>query len=182
MVYACPARRSAVRTHVRRLQVLQFKCLYLATGAPWYVSNMQIHEDLGVPLFADIRALTANFYSKLADVVNSLLRQIGRYLRWPRFAPSPDAKAKGGRGQQASGGHHLLLPSRLNESCSRWSAERFLIAVTRFFHHFYPVVSKCQGIRCKVGARPALPSHQVRRLHLSAWKKVAYLQFATKPV
>jgi len=38
----------------------------LATGAPWYVSNRQIHEDLGVPLFADhIRALTASFDSKL---------------------------------------------------------------------------------------------------------------------
>ena len=39
MDYACPAWRSAARTHVRRLQVLQSKCLRLATGAPWYVSN-----------------------------------------------------------------------------------------------------------------------------------------------
>ena len=71
MDYACPAWRSAARTHVRRLQVLQSKCLRLATGAPWYVSNRQIHEDLGVPLFADhIRALTASFDSKLPDVGN----------------------------------------------------------------------------------------------------------------
>jgi hypothetical protein len=49
--------------------VLQSKCLRLATGAPWYASNRQIHEDLGVLLFADhIRALTARFDSKLADV------------------------------------------------------------------------------------------------------------------
>jgi hypothetical protein len=62
MDYACPACRSAARTHVRRLQVLQSKCLSLATGAPRYVSNRQIHEGLGVPLFADhIRALTASF-------------------------------------------------------------------------------------------------------------------------
>ena len=62
MDYACPALRSAVRTHVRRLQVLKSKCLRLATGVPWYVSNRQIHEDLDVPLFADhIRALTASF-------------------------------------------------------------------------------------------------------------------------
>jgi len=33
--------------------------------------NRQIHEDLGVPLFADhIRALTASFDSKLADLEN----------------------------------------------------------------------------------------------------------------
>jgi len=35
----CPARRSAARTHVRRLQILQSKCLRVATDAPWYVSN-----------------------------------------------------------------------------------------------------------------------------------------------
>ena len=82
MNYACPAWRSVSLTHVRRLQVLQSKCLRLATGAPLYVSNRQIHEDLDVPLFADhIRALTASFDSKLADVGNPLVRQLGRYLR-----------------------------------------------------------------------------------------------------
>jgi hypothetical protein len=81
MVYACPTWRSAARSHARKMQVLQSKCLRLATGAPWYVSNRQIYEDLGVPLFADhIRALTASFDSKLADVGNPLIRQLGRYL------------------------------------------------------------------------------------------------------
>ena len=42
------------------------------------VRNRQIHEDLGVPLFADhIRFLTASFDSKLADVENPLVRQLG---------------------------------------------------------------------------------------------------------
>jgi hypothetical protein len=82
MDYACPVWRSAVRSHVRRLQVLQFKCLRLITGAPWYLRNRQIHEDLDVPLFADhIRALTARFDSRLTDVENPLVRQLGRYLR-----------------------------------------------------------------------------------------------------
>jgi hypothetical protein len=81
MDYACPAWRSAAHTHVRKLQVLKSKCLRLATGAPWYVSNRQIHEDLGVPLFADhIRALSSSFDSKLADVGNPIVRQLGRYL------------------------------------------------------------------------------------------------------
>jgi len=62
--------------------VLQSKCPRLATGALWYVRNRQIHEDLGVPLFADhIRALIARFDSKLADVGAPLIRQLGRYLR-----------------------------------------------------------------------------------------------------
>ena len=88
MDYACRAWRSAARTHIRRLQVLQSKCLRIATGAPWYVINRQLHEDLGVPLFADhIRALTASFDSKLADVRNLLVRLLGRYFRLPRIDP-----------------------------------------------------------------------------------------------
>jgi len=39
MDYACPAWMSAVRSHVRRLQVLQCKCLRLATGAHWYLTG-----------------------------------------------------------------------------------------------------------------------------------------------
>jgi len=82
MDYACPAWRLAARSHVWRLKVLQSKCLHLATGAPWYVSNRQIHKDLRVPLFANhIRALTSSFESKLADVADPLVRQLGRYLR-----------------------------------------------------------------------------------------------------
>jgi hypothetical protein len=81
MDYACPTWRSARRPHVRKLQLLQSKCLRFATGAPWYISNRQIHEDVGVPLFADhIRALTASFDSKLADVGNPLVQQLSRYL------------------------------------------------------------------------------------------------------
>ena len=55
---------------------------------PLYVNNMQIHEDLGVPLFADhIIALTASFDTKLADVDYPLVRQIGKYLHCLRFDP-----------------------------------------------------------------------------------------------
>ena len=49
--------------------MLKSKCLHLATCAPWYVSNRQIHEDLGVPLFADnTKTPTESFDSKIADV------------------------------------------------------------------------------------------------------------------
>jgi hypothetical protein len=81
MDYACPAWRSAARSHVRRLQVLQSKCLRLVIGAPCYLRNRQIHEDLGVPLFANlIRTLTASLDSELADVGNPVIRQLGRYV------------------------------------------------------------------------------------------------------
>jgi hypothetical protein len=59
MDYGCQVWRSAARSHVRKLQVIHSKCLRAATGATWYISNRQIHEDFGVPVFADhIRSLT----------------------------------------------------------------------------------------------------------------------------
>jgi hypothetical protein len=65
----------------------------------------QIHEVLGVPLFADhTRVLTESFDSKLADVGKPLVRQLGKYAD-RGLTPSPDAKAKGGSGQQASRGY-----------------------------------------------------------------------------
>jgi hypothetical protein len=84
MDYACPICRSAARSHVRKLQVLQPKCLRIATDAPWYVSIRQIHEDLGILFFADhLRALTESFDPKLADAGNPFVRQLGRHLCRP---------------------------------------------------------------------------------------------------
>jgi hypothetical protein len=69
----------------QKLQVLQSKCLRITTNAPWYGSNRQIHEDLGIPFFADhIRAMTESFDTKLADAGNPLVRQLGRHLCRPR--------------------------------------------------------------------------------------------------
>jgi len=53
MDYACPTWWSAARTLVRMLRVLQSKCLRLAPSTPWYVSNRQLHVNLGVPLFTE---------------------------------------------------------------------------------------------------------------------------------
>jgi len=49
MDYVCPVWRSVVRAHIKNLQVLQSKWLSIATTAPWYIGNRQIHEDFGVP-------------------------------------------------------------------------------------------------------------------------------------
>jgi hypothetical protein len=90
MDYACPVWRSAAHSHVQKLQALQSKCLRIATNSPWYIGNKQIHDDLGVPYFADhIRQLTERFASKLADGGNSLVARSGRHIRWPRVGPNP---------------------------------------------------------------------------------------------
>jgi hypothetical protein len=51
--HVCMIWRSATCSHVRKLHVLQSKCLRNATNALWCFSNRQIHEDLGIPFFAD---------------------------------------------------------------------------------------------------------------------------------
>ena len=77
--------------------------------------NRQIHEDKGILLFADhIRALTETLVSKLADVGKPLVWQLGRYAD-RGLTPSPDLKAKRGRGQEASRGHRPRWPNWLNE-------------------------------------------------------------------
>jgi hypothetical protein len=83
MDYACQIWRSVARSHIRKLQVLQSKCLQTATNAPRYLRNRKIHEDFGIPFFADqIRAMAESFDSKLADA--GIVRQLEGHLCRPR--------------------------------------------------------------------------------------------------
>jgi len=167
--YACPTWRSAAHSHIRRLQVLQSKCLRLVTGAPWYVSNRQIHEDLGVPLFADhIRALTESFDSKLADVGNPLLRQLGRYLSWPRVDP---AAWRESQGRQRTAGQSRPSPAmakstkRIAFGTDQPSALR--LPWLRFSVIFLSYKANARVFDAKSGHGPH-PLPWARRLNLSA--------------
>jgi hypothetical protein len=51
--YACPIWRPAARSHIMKLLVLQSRCFRVATCAPCYVGNKQIHDDLIVHFFTD---------------------------------------------------------------------------------------------------------------------------------
>jgi hypothetical protein len=78
MAYACPAWRSTSLSHIRNLQVLQSKCLRIATSAPWYIGNKHIYNDLRIPFFTDhYRSLTQRSDSKLADVETTLVTLLG---------------------------------------------------------------------------------------------------------
>jgi hypothetical protein len=67
----------AARSHARKLQILQSKCFSIATSSPQDVGNRQIHEDLGIPFFADhIRALNESFDLKLPDKRKLSARQL----------------------------------------------------------------------------------------------------------
>ena len=80
MDYACPVWRHAAASHLKRLQHVQSKYLHIIAGAPWYVSNLQLHEDLEVPYIAEhIRNLAQSFDFKIPDLENLSVQQIGRY-------------------------------------------------------------------------------------------------------
>jgi len=82
MDYACPFWRSAARSHIRKLQVLQSMCLRIATIHLGAMVNRQIHDDLGVPYFTDyMGSVTQRFDSKVADVRNPIVTQLGSHLR-----------------------------------------------------------------------------------------------------
>jgi len=75
MDYARSVCRSAALTCLRTLQVLQSERLRITSSAPWYVCDMHICDDLGVPHFVGhIRALTESNDSNLAGVLNVLFR------------------------------------------------------------------------------------------------------------
>jgi hypothetical protein len=46
--YACRVWKLATLCHAGKLYMMQVTCLRVATNAPWYVNNKQIHEKLEV--------------------------------------------------------------------------------------------------------------------------------------
>jgi len=81
--YACPIWRSTASTHSRELQVLQSKCVHIASIASWYTGHGQILEDLGVLFFADhIRSLTERFSCQLMWVTYQLGISADVYADW----------------------------------------------------------------------------------------------------
>jgi hypothetical protein len=133
------------------------------------MSNRQIHEDLGVPFFADhIRTVTDSFDSKLADAGNPLVLQLGRYLTegWPK---SPEAQAKGDDGQQTGrgrpwNGHQVDQTNRAQQS----AVGRFSATPTEGLPWFSSVVRRMPGYNFMQRRGMARIPLQAQRPHQSA--------------
>ena len=142
--------------------------------APCYVSSRQIHEDLGVPLFADhARALTASFDSKLADVGNPLVRKLGRNLRWPRVVPVAWHKRQGRQGpagQSRPSPVMAMSTKRIMFGTSQPSVLR--IPWLRFFCDVSSVVRQMPRYKMQSQGMVRTSLLLAQRLHLSAWQNL----------
>ena len=112
-------------THLKSFQVIQSKCLCSATSTPWYISHLQIHSDLGVLYLAEhIRSIAQSFYSMLPNAENPQVRQLGRYLAYPRDVWKLFKTAWGYRGLLTPAKHALhllgLLRKQVTESLLVW--------------------------------------------------------------
>ena len=66
-------------------QVAPGNPVHASTGALWYVSNLELHSDLGVPYLAEhIRSIAESLYSTFPDAENPPVWQLGSYLAYSR--------------------------------------------------------------------------------------------------
>jgi hypothetical protein len=78
-------------SHTQIIQRLQSKIVRSITNAPWYVSNLTLHNDLHIPVATGISRLSNLYHHRLASHHNALvtalatLPPIARRLkrRWP---------------------------------------------------------------------------------------------------
>ena len=134
--YACPIWRPAARPHIRKMLVLQSRCLRIATSAPWYVGNKQIHDDLIVHFFTDhIRSLRIRLKVSRCGEPLSYAARLDRYLRWP--SDDPESPKAGKSGLTTCHGYPKRRPCRHIESCPLGTLRLPWIGFF-FFRCFFP--------------------------------------------
>lgn len=76
LTYASPIWYKAAKTHLRRLQVIQNKCLKIINGKHWRYPTTLLHEETGYePINAFIAQLNEKYFRKLADSSYEILRE-----------------------------------------------------------------------------------------------------------
>jgi hypothetical protein len=64
-------------SYISIIQRSQSKILRMITNAPWYVSNITLHEDLKVPLVEDvIIEKSTRYHNKIEGHENTLLQPL----------------------------------------------------------------------------------------------------------
>lgn len=78
LTYACPVFANCAKTHMRKLQVTQNKCLRMALNAPFRTRIATLHELANVPTVVEfVDKLTGNFLNGCEYSNNNLIRNLG---------------------------------------------------------------------------------------------------------
>jgi Reverse transcriptase (RNA-dependent DNA polymerase) len=82
MTYACPVFANCADCHMRRLQVLQNKCLKIVLNARFRTRISLLHAKTGIPTIKSfVDKLTESFYKKSSCSENELVSRLGDYSR-----------------------------------------------------------------------------------------------------
>jgi hypothetical protein len=80
MIYACPVFANCADCHMRRLQVLQNKCLRMVRNAPYRTRISTLHQKSKIPTIKSfVEKLTESFYKNSAKSTNKLVSRLGEY-------------------------------------------------------------------------------------------------------
>ena len=102
---------------------------------------------------------------------NPLVRQLGRYLRWPRVDPAAWRESQGRQGSVGQSRPSPALAKSTNRiafSADQPSALR--LPWLRVFRDFSSVVKQMPGYTMQSRGTARAPLPQARRLHLSDWQ------------
>ena len=80
LTYACPVFDNAAKTHIKRLQVIQNKCLRMALNSPYRTRISSLHYQSDIPYIHDyIGKLSESFFKNSAKSNNKLISRLGDY-------------------------------------------------------------------------------------------------------
>lgn len=76
-LYGCVAWCQAAKSHRRKVQTLQNKILRAIVNAPWYVRNVDLHEDLRVETtYQAVKKQQETLFANIANHSNPLIRRL----------------------------------------------------------------------------------------------------------
>ena len=82
--YASPALSNCAKTHLRKFQIFQNKCLRMALSAPYRTHISDLHSQARMPTVREyIDKLTETFYNSCETVGNDLIKKLGSYSKTP---------------------------------------------------------------------------------------------------
>jgi hypothetical protein len=84
LTYACPVFDNAAKTHIKKLQTVQNKCLRMVLNARFRTRITTLHERTNLPMIDKfIGKLSDSFYKNAERSKNKLISRLGDYTRLP---------------------------------------------------------------------------------------------------